>query len=630
MREAAACFHNLEWPPEGARLAGPIAWLRGWIVGKPGHDFTDVRVRHAGGTHLGVLGLPRTDLAAHFRPDQSWLPAEFILGVPVTDGPVTLTVEARDALGAWHPLPPVNLTIAPDGQPPPRVEGRVEIVPTGSWTVRDAHHPFHGHLDEPGPAPRPGDGRARVFGWLLDETQPLTSVLATLDLLVFNALDHSRTDEALAPKVRHPGARHARLRGAVDCPVSLPAVPCLRVYAVSPGGAVHLCFAQRIQPVTAPETLRPAPELVALPQRPLPVLPSGRPRRLLFVVRSLWPNDATLRALDLARHLVGSHRWAARVVSTEDGPLRAEFAATDVESLVVDPASWLAAGDAPAADRALAGLQRQIWWKHLDAVAVFDPLCGWALALARSQGIPTVFDCAATEPLEPDPTGIATVQAALRASWASAGVTCFSSSAAASAQAGRAGRGPTVIIPQWHTPGLVPGAAIRDPRVALAPRRTADWLARQHPAAASRWILRQGPAGIVDADKLAALEDATASRGFLRTKDWSVDGVSLCLGPLFGRGPLRPVLDAAAIAIPVVAPRTPLTEEWFAGTRVPLTDPADPVALAHALLAWEGAPQSFQREADAIAPVFRAAHDPVTLLAQWEEMVGSVVRVVIG
>ncbi len=41
-------------------LAGPVAWLRGWIVGKSGHDFTDVRVRHGGGTHLGVLGLPRT------------------------------------------------------------------------------------------------------------------------------------------------------------------------------------------------------------------------------------------------------------------------------------------------------------------------------------------------------------------------------------------------------------------------------------------------------------------------------------------------------------------------------------------------------------------------------------------
>ena len=82
MRESPLCFHNLEWPPEQARLAGPVVWLRGWVVGKPGHDCIDLRVRHGGHTHLGVLGLPRTDLAAHFGSARSWLPAEFILGVP--------------------------------------------------------------------------------------------------------------------------------------------------------------------------------------------------------------------------------------------------------------------------------------------------------------------------------------------------------------------------------------------------------------------------------------------------------------------------------------------------------------------------------------------------------------------
>ena len=87
MRESAVCFHNLEWPPDGARLAGPVVWLRGWIVGQPGHDFIDIRVRDAAGAvHLGVLGLPRVDLAAHFKAARPWLPAEFILGAPVSDG----------------------------------------------------------------------------------------------------------------------------------------------------------------------------------------------------------------------------------------------------------------------------------------------------------------------------------------------------------------------------------------------------------------------------------------------------------------------------------------------------------------------------------------------------------------
>ena len=220
MRESAACFHNLEWPPENARLAGPLVWLRGWIVGRCDHDFVDVRVRHGGGTHLGVLGLPRTDLAAHFQANRPWLPAEFILGVPVADGPVSLTLETMDAHGGWHDLQHRPLSVAPDGSPPPRVEGRLETRPEGTWTVRDAHHPFHGHLDDPGPTPALVHGRAPVFGWQIDETRPQAAVLATSDTLVFNHLAHSLTDEKLAAKVSHPGATRARLRGPVDCPAT--------------------------------------------------------------------------------------------------------------------------------------------------------------------------------------------------------------------------------------------------------------------------------------------------------------------------------------------------------------------------------------------------------------------------
>src|SRR5689334_21099873 len=194
MHESPICFHNIEWPPAGGRLAGPVAWLRGWIVGKPGHDFIDIRVRHDGGTHLGILGLPRTDLAAHFGAARSWLPAEFILGVPVSPGPAELVIEAMDADGRWHDIHRLAVTIAHDGVPPPRVEGRVESRPDGSWTVRDAHHPFHGHLDAPGTTPALREGRLPVFGWLLDETRPLTAVLATADGLVFNHLEHSRND----------------------------------------------------------------------------------------------------------------------------------------------------------------------------------------------------------------------------------------------------------------------------------------------------------------------------------------------------------------------------------------------------------------------------------------------------
>jgi hypothetical protein len=635
MRETPTCFHNLEWPAEGTRLAGPVVWLRGWIVGKPGHDFVDVRVRHAGRTHLGILGLPRTDLAAHFRSPRPWLPAEFIVGVPSADGALALTLEAMDAFGRWHVLQTVALTVAPEGAPPPRVEGRLEEIAGGTCTVRDAHHPFHGHLDEPGPTPRLSAGRARVFGWLLDETRPLAGVLATTDLLGFNHLEHSRDDDALAAKVRHPGARRARLRGSVDYPATLVEPACLRVYAVSADGSVSLCFAQRLRALRPadPGARHPLDDKLsgaagggyaAVAPRTLPELRSGRPRRLLFVLRTLLPDDATLRALDLAAHLTASHRWALRVVSTEDGPLRSDFERAGAESLIVNPAPLFAAADDDAAREALRALEREIRSDHLDAVVAFDATGGWALTLAQRRGIATLFDCVADERIQPDPTALRLVQALLRDGWRGSRAICLSSAAAATAQAETLAGCAVEIIPQWHTPGVTPGAAAAT-RVALAPLRTAAWVQRRHPEVAARWTLRQGPATGTEAERLARKDDELAPAGFHRVADWSVEGISLCLGPLFGRGPLRPVLDAIAAGISTVVPATATTTEYFRDTGLPFVGVDNPLALAHALLAADATPDFLRREAAAARETIRARHDPAVLLARWEALLASAI-----
>ncbi len=634
MHESDVCFHNLEWPAPGARLAGPVVWLRGWVVGKPGHNFIDVRVRHGGATHLGVLGLPRVDLAAHFKSARPWLPAEFILGVPLSDGDAHLALEVMDAHGRWHRLADIPVTVAPDGLPAPRVEGRIETSPDGTWTVRDAHHPFHGHLDQPGSAPTIRHGRAPIFGWLLDETKPIAKVLATTDTLVFNHLAHSLTDDALAAKFpQHAGASHARLRGAVDFPATLVHPACLRVYAVSPDGTVTLCFAQRITPTVSREICNiirytfpeaPVGGYTAINARALPRLPSGRPRRLLIVLRTLWPDDATLRALDLARHLVASHAWAARVVSTEDGPLRRDFEQTDVESLIVNPEPLLAAKDEAAMRQALDGLKRQIWWGHLDAIALFDPICAWVVPPTRQLGIPVLFDCGADEPMDPDPTAIPAVQSLLRAGWREATAICFASAAAARAQQGHLAGHPAVVIPQWHSPLLPEAPEPGSPRVAFAPLRAADWLQRQHPDVAARWSFRQGPAGLNSLEQLVRQDDQAHVTILQRIADWRLNGVSLCLGPLFGRGPLRPVIDAACAGLPLSAPRTPTTEEWLADTRLPLVAEDNPLALAHALLAFDAAPELPQRECAAAAELLRAKHSPQTLLPRWAALLASV------
>ncbi|MEY3775716.1 MAG: hypothetical protein RLZZ129_2496 [Verrucomicrobiota bacterium] len=626
MQETAFAFHNLEWPVADSRLAGPVLWLRGWAVAKPGHAFIDLRVRHAGQTHLGVLGLPRTDLAAHFSPDRDWLPAEFIIGVPVRDGPVTITLEVMDEHGAWRALHDFSATIAADGTPPPRVEGRLETAPGGTWTVRDAHHPFHGHLDDPGPASLLQRGRAQVFGWLLDESRPLGQVLATTDTLVFNHLEHSLTDNALATKVSHlPAARHARLRGAVDFPATLTDPACLRVYAVSSEGTAHLCFAQRLAPAsTVASPHHSQPQYLPVQVRKPRDLPSGRPRRLLMVLRSLWPNDATLRAKDLACTLAASFRWAIRVVSTEDGPIREDLAQAGIESLIVDPAPFLTARDDFTMNRALDNLRRQIWWTHLDAVAVFDPVCGWAIALARQQGLPVLFDCTVEETMIPDPTATIAVQTLQRCAWNEASAVCFAADTIAKTQASLLAGRAACMIPFWHSPDLSWAARDR-PSVAIAPLRVVDWLERHHPDLAARWHFQQGPAGSYDDEKLAVMDDAARPRRLTHAADWKLDQAGLCLGPLFNRGPLRVTIDAAAAGLPLAAPRRSTTEELFRDYRVPLLDEANPLAAAHAFLAFTTAPAIHQREITAAAAGFRARHNPARLIADWEAFLLSII-----
>ena len=627
MRETTICYHNLEWPEPQATLCGLIVWLRGWVVGKPGCDCIDLRIRHEGATHLGVLGLPRTDLATHFKSEKPWLPAEYIIGVPVsTDGPISLTLEVMDAHGLWHALETINLTIAPEGLPPPRVEGRLETSPDGTWTTRDAHHPFHGHLDQPGNSPILNHGRAPVIGWLLDETESLAQVLATTDTLVFNHLEHSQTDDALAIKVpKHQNARHARLKGEVDYPATLIEPALLRVYAGSNEGEVTLCFAQRIaaqkQSTSASQQRAEYPAIVP---HTLAAYPSGRPRRALFMLRALLPDDACLRALDLVRHLKSSNRWAARVIAMEDGPMRDSFLEIDTESLIVDPGSLYSAPDEPAADNALTHLEKQIRWDNLDAFVIFDPLCGWALPLAKQHGIPTLFYCGLESTLQPDQTAIPYVQDLVRRSWQSTDAVCFPSQVMANAQQPIFTSTPAEVIPYWYTPGIAAKPTNHDSRIAMAPLRAADWLHKHHPEVATRWQIRQGPATESSREKLSRLDEHFNVPTLQATHDWSASKLDLCLGPLFGRGPIRPILDALASNIPTIAVQTPTTEEYLESSRLPMVAESNPLDLAHHLIAMDRQPEYLQSETKNTGASIREHHAPDRLLPQWEKMLSSV------
>ena len=632
MPNSPACFHHVEWPPPNTRVRGPVLWLRGWVVGTPGNDFQDVRALHRGQTHLGLLGLPRTDLATHFQSPRAWLPAEFVLGVPVIDGDTEIYLEAQDAFGAWHGLQTLAVTVAPDGESGAGEAGQLEPQPGGSWTMRGTHLPFQGHLDEPRAEAALRSGRAEIFGWLLHATQAVKAVWATADLRVFQQLESGVTDDALASKLPTlPRARHARLRGAVNVPPTLSSPACVRIYAELEDGSVHLCLARRFAATAAPPISSPqaATARPALASATLPAFPSDRPRRLLLCTLNLQGDDSTLRALDVARHLTSHARWSVRLLTTADGPLRGAFEAVGVPVQIVNPQRLFSADSATAAAAALAALGRQIWFKHLDAMAVFDAECLWAGQLGRQHGLPVLVDCATEHSLPAAPTHFPTGNPA------SAVVFASNIAAGDSSFAGV----PAAVVPPWHSVELPvrPPGAPGEPHLMVAPIRgtaahgapilllAADWLIRHHPDFAGRHRLVLPGLRDTPEEQLFVRDVILNQPALMAIEAVGLDRAAAWISPAFADPPVRSLLDAAASGVPIVTTATPALREIFSPHEVVFIDAGNPLALAHALVDLATNPAAAARRAQAASRRVRAHHAPQPLLLRWQAALESMV-----
>ncbi|MEO6994394.1 MAG: hypothetical protein ABI273_12240 [Lacunisphaera sp.] len=623
MQETPLFFHQLEWPAPETRVAGPVVWLRGWVVGKPGVNFVDVRATGSTGVHFGVLGLPRTDLARHFKSQRLWLPAEYVIGVALSDGPAELAVEAMDESGNWHRLQTLTLTVAGDGAASARVDGEILARAGGSSTQRGPHGPFHGHLDEADTPASVRDGRIKLFGWLLHETQAVRRVFASFDGRVFNALESGLTDESLAEKVSQlPAARYARLRGGVDAPPTLVSPACLRVYAELADGSVHLCFARRI---SLPEETgaQPATAVIAAArgeEKRLPALPSGRPRRLLVVVRSLQPEDATLRALDVIRHLIATTQWAARIIASEDGPLHAVFESAGCPVQLVDPVAFFAATRSEEANNALRKIGREIWWKHLDGVALFDAGSTWASQLAAKNGLPVFHD--PSESLAwAAPTAIFRVDndaefiAPIRSlAGHGAGVLLHAAALLAERLLTRVidvadVRATTEEVLFRVSQELNPELAViwsRSDPAAVGGQTTArsPWLqgADAQTTAGSPWL--QVMVGAGPLDRLGA---GTMAAGAL-----------LC--PAFSGHPHRALLSGLAAGVPVVSTPSPLLAAAFGANEVNFVPCGNPLALANALTDLLGNSVARERRVAAAARIVHDQFSAARQLPRWRAL----------
>lgn len=293
MHETPASFSHIESPAPGSALPAGQHSLRGWVWPEAGGIFVDVRAKIGLRVFPGVHGLPRTDLAAHFKTGRPWALAEFQVVVDLAPGEAVIELEALAIEGRWAPFATVRYPVASAAQPatvatpsgPLRWHeyGRVlqlllrtcraqpdrplddlitDLLAEIPYPrdLRHPHLPFHGHLDEPAALTRCGFGRTAVLGYLFHETQPIRRVLGTFDLQAWQTIEHRRLSPGPAAHFsQFDQAKDCGLFGIIDVPAQLPNPVCLRLYAELADGSLHLCSVQRSRLFTQEDEKAPSP-----------------------------------------------------------------------------------------------------------------------------------------------------------------------------------------------------------------------------------------------------------------------------------------------------------------------------------------------------------------------------------
>jgi len=293
MREFDQGFFHLDHPAEGVPHPSSRYMLSGWVVGKPGWHFSDVRVRYAEAVWPGVLGELRPDLVAHFQTEQRDLPAQFDLLITLQPGTAELVFEALETSGRWFPLPTIRLNISgpaavprtPDPTAPVNAAELIRVLwqllraqasnpstpldelvrqVAGSLPypryLRHPTPPLRAFFHEPAMLTRAGFGRVLVDGYLFHDQQAVRRVLATFDLLTWQPLAYgglSQIAPQLYPQV--PNAVHSHATGYVDLPAHLPQPVALRIYVELEDGSRQLCSAQLTSTYDVEDEKRPLP-----------------------------------------------------------------------------------------------------------------------------------------------------------------------------------------------------------------------------------------------------------------------------------------------------------------------------------------------------------------------------------
>jgi len=189
--------------------------------------------------------------------------------------------------------------------------------------------------------------------------------------------------EHLAFVARHGAYRDPFLSDTYDFP---PSAPRLNPY--------HYRYADTAQQASA--SFWPPSTALRLPSSSLSPLASrlpsaARPLRLLLVTHNLKYEGAPILLFEQARHHAATPGVSVRIVSPEDGPLRARYEALGIPVEVWDTAAIRTATTAAQCDAAIAALAAAHPLPDIDLVVGNTVLTFWSVPLAARAGKPSLL-----------------------------------------------------------------------------------------------------------------------------------------------------------------------------------------------------------------------------------------------
>ncbi len=302
--------------------------------------------------------------------------------------------------------------------------------------------PFHGALEEPRASGWIRFGRLSITGWLAHRHHKIMRITAMVDPLQEGALLHGikRTDvDSVFADL--PGRETSAFVGHVDLPADTTVPALLKVFAELANGEKHLAFAQRFIPriiagadaalpalsrltfVRAGWALRGSAQRHGLPlgdwaalkpalgtawsayaaEAPpktgrgrlatdlAPARDSSRPLRILVVTHNLNFEGAPWFIFELARHFAAQSGSTVRVVSPQDGPMRAVFANAGMPVDVIDIGPALCAKAPGDFHAALATATSSLPWAATDLVVANTMVSFWAIHAAKQAHKPSLL-----------------------------------------------------------------------------------------------------------------------------------------------------------------------------------------------------------------------------------------------